>query len=85
MPNPFAPLVARAALRFPDSDPGAIRTRTAADRLALTLYGHGLRGLAATQRGAVDALAAQGVQRFLIGESLMRQDDIAAATRALVG
>ncbi|WP_085810735.1 indole-3-glycerol phosphate synthase TrpC [Sphingomonas sp. TZW2008] len=35
-------------------------------------------------RADLDAMAAHGVRAFLIGESLMRQDDIAAATRALV-
>ena len=30
-------------------------------------------------------LAAHGVHCFLIGEALMRQPDVAAATRALVG
>ena len=35
-------------------------------------------------RADLDALAANGVHCFLIGEALMRQDDIAAATRALV-
>ena len=36
-------------------------------------------------RADLDALAARGVRCFLIGEALMRQDDIATATRALVG
>ncbi|WBH16221.1 indole-3-glycerol phosphate synthase TrpC [Sphingomonas radiodurans] len=36
-------------------------------------------------RADLDAMAGHGVRCFLIGESLMRQDDIAAATRALVG
>jgi indole-3-glycerol phosphate synthase len=36
-------------------------------------------------RADLDRLAAAGVRRFLIGETLMRADDIAAATRALVG
>ena len=35
-------------------------------------------------RGDLDALAAHGVHCFLIGESLMRQQDLTAATRALV-
>lgn len=35
-------------------------------------------------RADLDAMAANGVHRFLIGEALMRQDDIAVATRALV-
>ena len=38
-----------------------------------------------TTRGDLDAMAAQGVHCFLIGEALMRQDDIEAATRALIG
>ena len=33
----------------------------------------------------LDAMAAHGIRCFLIGESLMRQDDVAVATRALVG
>ena len=36
-------------------------------------------------RADLDAMAEHGVRCFLIGESLMRQDDVAAATRALVG
>lgn len=36
-------------------------------------------------RAELDALAARGVRRFLIGESLMRQRDVAGATRALIG
>lgn len=36
-------------------------------------------------RADLDAMAAHGIRRFLIGEALMRQDDVAAATRALVG
>ena len=38
-----------------------------------------------TTRADLDALAEHGIRCFLIGESLMRSDDIAAATRALVG
>ncbi|MFS0771366.1 indole-3-glycerol phosphate synthase TrpC [Sphingomonas sp. 1P08PE] len=36
-------------------------------------------------RADLDALAAQGVHCFLIGEALMRQPDVEAATRALIG
>ena len=36
-------------------------------------------------RADLDLLAARGVHCFLIGEALMRQDDVEAATRALVG
>ncbi|WP_423604220.1 indole-3-glycerol phosphate synthase TrpC [Sphingomonas sp. MS122] len=36
-------------------------------------------------RADLDAMAVHGVRCFLIGESLMRQDDVEAATRALVG
>ncbi|KTT76256.1 indole-3-glycerol phosphate synthase TrpC [Sphingomonas endophytica] len=36
-------------------------------------------------RADLDALAEHGVHCFLIGEALMRQDDVAAATRAMVG
>ncbi|MCM8730357.1 indole-3-glycerol phosphate synthase TrpC [Hephaestia sp. GCM10023244] len=36
-------------------------------------------------RADLDALAGRGINCFLIGESLMRQPDIAAATKALVG
>jgi indole-3-glycerol phosphate synthase len=38
-----------------------------------------------TARADLDAMAEHGVRCFLIGESLMRQDDVEAATRALVG
>ncbi|GAA0728830.1 indole-3-glycerol phosphate synthase TrpC [Sphingomonas japonica] len=37
-----------------------------------------------TGRGDLDAMAARGVRRFLVGETLMRQADLAAATRALI-
>ena len=36
-----------------------------------------------TSRADLDAMAAHGVHAFLIGEALMRSDDIAAATRLL--
>jgi indole-3-glycerol phosphate synthase len=36
-------------------------------------------------RADLDAMAAHGVRCFLIGEALMRQPDVEAATRALVG
>lgn len=35
-------------------------------------------------RGDLDAMAERGIRRFLIGEALMRQDDIASATRAMI-
>lgn len=38
-----------------------------------------------TSRADLDAMAEHDIRCFLIGESLMRQDDIEAATRALVG
>ena len=38
-----------------------------------------------TSRADLDALAARGVNAFLIGEALMRQTDVAAATRAMIG
>lgn len=38
-----------------------------------------------TSRADLDALAAHGIGCFLVGEALMRQDDVAAATRALIG
>ena len=36
-------------------------------------------------RDDLQKMSDHGVRRFLIGESLMRQDDVAAATRALLG
>lgn len=36
-------------------------------------------------RADLDAMAGRGIRCFLIGESLMRQPDLTAATRALVG
>ena len=38
-----------------------------------------------SSRADLDGLAAQGIHCFLIGETLMRQDNIEAATRDLVG
>ncbi|MDV3456638.1 indole-3-glycerol phosphate synthase TrpC [Sphingomonas sp. HF-S4] len=38
-----------------------------------------------TTRADLDAMAEHDIRCFLIGESLMRQDDIEAATRAMVG
>lgn len=38
-----------------------------------------------TSRADLDAMAGHDIRCFLIGESLMRQDDVEAATRALVG
>jgi indole-3-glycerol phosphate synthase len=38
-----------------------------------------------SNRADLDSLADAGVTTFLIGESLMRQRDVAAATRALIG
>ena len=38
-----------------------------------------------TTRADLDAMAEHGVKCFLIGEALMRQEDVEAATRALVG
>lgn len=38
-----------------------------------------------TTRAELDAMAEHDIRCFLIGESLMRQADVAAATRALVG
>jgi indole-3-glycerol phosphate synthase len=38
-----------------------------------------------TSRADLDAMAEHDIRCFLIGESLMRQDDVEAATRAMVG
>jgi indole-3-glycerol phosphate synthase len=38
-----------------------------------------------TSRADLDAMAEHGVNCFLVGESLMRQTDVEAATRALIG
>ena len=38
-----------------------------------------------TSRADLEAMAEHGVRCFLIGEALMRQDDVETATRALVG
>lgn len=38
-----------------------------------------------TTRADLDAMAVHGVRCFLVGEALMRQQDIEAATRALIG
>ena len=38
-----------------------------------------------TTRADLDALAEHGIGCFLVGEALMRQPDVAAATRALIG
>ena len=38
-----------------------------------------------TTRADLDAMAEHGIRCFLIGEALMRQQDVEAATRALVG
>ena len=55
-----------------------VAPRVPADRVVVAESG--LSG-----RAELDALAARGVRRFLIGESLMRQPDVAGATRALIG
>jgi indole-3-glycerol phosphate synthase len=38
-----------------------------------------------TTRSDLDAMAEHGIRCFLVGEALMRQDDLESATRALVG
>jgi indole-3-glycerol phosphate synthase len=38
-----------------------------------------------TSRADLDAMAERGIHCFLVGEALMRQDDVEAATRALIG
>ncbi|MCY4502035.1 MAG: indole-3-glycerol-phosphate synthase TrpC, partial [Alphaproteobacteria bacterium] len=60
---------------------------TTADRLAPMVPGDriviGESGLAVT--ADLERLAKVGVTRFLVGESLMREADVAAGTRALLG
>ena len=38
-----------------------------------------------TTRADLDAMAARGIHCFLVGEALMRQDDVETATRVLIG
>jgi indole-3-glycerol phosphate synthase len=38
-----------------------------------------------TTRADLDAMAAHGIRAFLVGEALMRADDVEAATRAMLG
>ena len=38
-----------------------------------------------TSRADLDAMAEHGIHCFLVGEALMRQHDVEAATRALIG
>ena len=52
-----------------------------------TVLGHPVVRVPVTARLALDldAMAAHGVRCFLVGETLMRQPDVEAATRALLG
>ena len=42
-------------------------------------------GQALSTRADLDAMTEKGVRCFLVGEALMRADDVEAATRALIG